>query len=135
MIKLKRQNNKYSVITTERLVLREWTLNDVDDLIAGLNNYGVAKNLTIPFPYTEAHARYFIRERIACPNDAKVLFFAAELKNSGKIIGGTSISVNANNVAEGGVWVNADYHGKGYGTEIFRVREVCFNSVYLGNMI
>ena len=43
-------------IETKRLRFREWTENDVDFLVDGQNDFDVAKNLTVPFPYTKQDA-------------------------------------------------------------------------------
>ena len=33
------------MIETERLILREWTLNDVNDMVEGLNDFDTAKKV------------------------------------------------------------------------------------------
>ena len=37
------------MIETERLILREWKISDIDDMVEGLNDFDTAKNLTVPF--------------------------------------------------------------------------------------
>lgn len=117
-------------IETERLILRPWELNDIDTLCEGLNNFDVAKFLTIPFPYTIEYAKSFISKRIENPNTNQNSYFAIVEKTSGKVIGGTNISLDENNIATGGIWLNANYHGHGYGTEAMRGRAVyCFDQL------
>ena len=44
--------NKDVIIETERLILRQWNMNDIDDIVEGLNNINVTKWLAgAPFPY------------------------------------------------------------------------------------
>ena len=110
--------NKDIVIETERLILRQWTYDDINDMVEGLNNLNVSKWLAaVPYPYTETDARDFVKHTIE--ND--LLNFAIVLKSENKAIGGTQISdINQNNkTAGGGIWLNEKYHGKGYGTEAF----------------
>ena len=39
------------ILETKRLILREWNLDDVDDLVEGLNNIEVSKWLGfVPYP-------------------------------------------------------------------------------------
>ena len=35
--------NKNITIETERLILRQWNMNDIDDMVEGLNNINVTK--------------------------------------------------------------------------------------------
>ena len=35
--------NKDVIIETERLILRQWNMNDIDDIVEGLNNLNVTK--------------------------------------------------------------------------------------------
>lgn len=49
------------IIASNRIFLREWKDEDVEDLVEGLNNINVAKWMAnVPFPYTETDARNFI---------------------------------------------------------------------------
>ena len=44
--------NKDVIIETERLILRQWNMNDLNDIVEGLNNINVTKWLAgAPFPY------------------------------------------------------------------------------------
>src|SRR5690554_2974462 len=47
--------------------------------------------------------------------------FCVELKSNHKVIGGMSISAisKLNGTSGGGIWINENFHGKGYGREAF----------------
>lgn len=119
-------------LETDRLILREWTLNDIDDLVEGLNNIEVSKWLGfIPHPYTKKDAEEWIR---FCMEDKENYEFAIELKEEHKVIGGISLEkINrTQGTAGGGIWTNAKYHGKGYGQEAWGKRiEFAFEDLKL----
>ena len=106
-------------IETERLILREWTLDDVSDQVEGLGNFETAKNLVTPFPYTRDDSVAYITK--CGKNDGEHYAFAVELKETGKVIGGTSLDLR-NGKYGGGIWLNEKYTGKGYGTEVWVAR-------------
>ncbi len=113
--------NKDVVIETERLNIRQWNMNDIDDMVEGLNNINVTKWLAgAPFPYTIEDAKHFIQKTI----DNDLYNFAIILKSENKAIGGTQLTnVNlTNGTAGGGIWISEKYQGHGYGTEAFSAR-------------
>ncbi len=113
--------NKNITIETERLILRQWNMTDINDMVEGLNNINVTKWLAgAPFPYTAEDAKYFIQNTI----DKDLYNFAIILKSENKAIGGTQLTdiSMANGVAGGGIWINEKYQGFGYGTEAFGAR-------------
>lgn len=60
--------------------------------------------------------------------------FANELKAEKKVIGGVTLDkINKyQGTAGGGIWINANYHGHGYGAEAFGRRiEFAFNELKL----
>lgn len=115
-------------LETERLILREWKNEDIGDLIEGLNNMDVSKWLAfVPFPYTKEEADKWIsycKENVNKVDKRTSYDFAIELKAENKVIGGVSLDkINKfQGTAGGGIWINANYHGQGYGTEAFGKR-------------
>ena len=113
--------NKDLIIETERLILRQYRLEDANDLVEGLNNLNVKRWLAgAPYTYTKDDALYFINKSI----ENNLYNFAIVLKNENKVIGGTQLTdINLNNgTAGGGIWINEAYWGHGYGTEAFGAR-------------
>lgn len=113
--------DKNLIIETDRLILRIWNLDDISDLVEGLNNLNVSKWLAgAPYPYTENDAKEFINKTL----ENNLYNFAIVLKSENKVIGGTQISniSYANGTAGGGIWLNEKYQGFGYGKEAFGAR-------------
>lgn len=109
-----------NIIETQRLILRPWQISDTNDIVEGLNDFDTAKNLTTPFPYTKEHALAFINKHLK--NDDKNFFYAIVLKENNKVIGGTNLTLNPNNKNKGGIWINKNHTGKGYGPEAWEAR-------------
>ena len=81
--------NEDIIIETDRLILRQYKLEDVNDIVEGLNNLNVTKWLQgAPYPYTKEDALYFINKSI----DNKLYNFAIVLKSENKVIGGTQLT-------------------------------------------
>ena len=113
--------NKDVVIETERLILRQYKLEDVNDIVEGLNNINVTKWLQgAPHPYTEQDALHFINKSL----DNNLYNFAIVLKSENKVIGGTQLTnIDFHNgTAGGGIWISEKYWGHGYGSEAFGAR-------------
>jgi len=111
-------------LETDRLIIRNWKENDIDDLIEGLNNLSVSKWLAlVPFPYLRENAAEWINYCIKndIENNKNGYEFAIELKSNHKVIGGVSISLinKIHGTAGGGIWINEKYHKNGYGKEAF----------------
>ena len=113
--------NKDVVIETERLILRQYKLEDADDIVEGLNNINVTKWLQgAPYPYTKEDALYFINKSLK----DNLYNFAIVLKSENKVIGGTQLTnIDLHNgTAGGGIWISEKYWRHGYGTEAFGAR-------------
>lgn len=108
------------IIETKRLIFREWELKDIDFLVDGMNDFKVAKYLTVPFPYTKQDGLNFISKHLQNGNNS--FYFAIERKEDGQVIGGTNISIKENGEFHGGIWLHTNFQGKGYGTEIWIAR-------------
>lgn len=117
------QRTNVTRLATARLVLRDWRTADAADLIEGLNDLRVSQWLAyVPHPYTDADANRWLAycsqlsQRGA---DREQYEFAIEVSETRKVIGGISLRhVNrVHGTGGGGIWINARYHGLGYGSE------------------
>lgn len=96
-------------ISTPRLLLRPQREADIPAIIAGLNDWEVARWLTVvPFPYTQADADEWIGRQK--PPVAGKAHFAIDLPGAG-LIGVVSLD------NELGYWLDRSQHGHGYMTE------------------
>ena len=110
-------------LETKRLILRDITKADADDLVEGLNNLKISKWLAyVRHPYTRKDAKEWIRrcaKNIRKGKGRTSYDFVIVLKSENKVIGGVGLGeVNRiHGLTGGGIWLNAKYHGHGYGTE------------------
>ncbi len=124
-------------LSTARLVLRDWAPSDIPDLIEGLNDLSVSQWLAfVPHPYTSADAERWLAycaQLLDKGPDRENYEFAIELASAHKVIGGVSLTrvSRLHGTAGGGIWINARYHGHGYGSEAFR-EKIRFAFVDLG---
>ena len=85
------------IIETERLILRRYRLDDVNDIVEGLNNLNVTKWLAgAPYPYTKDDALHFINKSL----DNNLYNFAIVTINIARRCGLAAI----NRVVNGGIW-------------------------------
>ena len=107
------------------MILRDWRKADADDLVDGLNNLEVTKWLAfVPHPYTHQNAEEWIDHCVdsAAKSEDRVSYdFAIELKSEQRVIGGVTLHKisRIHGTAGGGIWLNANCQGYGYGPEAF----------------
>lgn len=105
------------MITTEKITLRPWTLDDIPSFAKYANNLNVSRFLTdrFPFPYTEADAKGFIE---MATSDPQKFIFCIEKNN--EAIGGIGlhpqIDIRRKN-AMLAYWLAEPYWGRGIMTE------------------
>jgi RimJ/RimL family protein N-acetyltransferase len=99
------------------LVLRPWTEDDVDAMVAGCNDPDVARWIpTIPSPYTREDAVAFIRGEIRPDHQA----LAIEL--DGRVVGGIGMGLNSHVYrATMGYWIAAADRGRGVCSRALRL--------------
>ncbi|MDB5472972.1 MAG: family N-acetyltransferase [Devosia sp.] len=96
-------------LRTERLILREASLDDAPRYALGVGEYAVARFLTaIPYPYTLGMAIDWLRQ--AQPATPEKSMLVIDLPNRG-VIGCVSL------LAEFGFWIARPHWNKGYMTE------------------
>jgi Acetyltransferases, including N-acetylases of ribosomal proteins len=99
------------------IVLRPWSLNDLDDLVKHANNFNIAKYMgnIFPHPYTVEDAKAFIE---MAATSFPIHIFAITL--NGKAIGGIGVHPKNDIMqknAELGYWLAEPYWGKGIATK------------------
>lgn len=126
-------------LKTERLILRNPVINDVEDLVEGLNDIQISESLGfIPHPYTKKDALEWIEKNLDRENEKEGLRkeydFAIELKSEKKLVGVVMLdSVDYfHGSARIGYWVNKNYWEQGIVTEANRkVLNFAFNKLNL----
>ncbi len=107
-------------IRSERLFLRPGWPEDWQELLAGIGDEAVVRNLAkAPWPYTADHARDFAGK----PQDARLPHFFVTLPSSSapaRIIGSVGLDRNEDGVVELGYWIARDHWGRGFATEAAR---------------
>lgn len=127
-------------IETKRLLLRPPTKKDVNDLVEGLNNLNVSKNVSsIPYPYRKKDALWWINH---CNEKKKKesYIFEIELKEEKKLIGACGLHKYDKfcESIEIGYWINEKYWRKGIVTEAaitvidFAFKKLKVNRIELG---
>ena len=112
---------------TERLKIREWKLNDYNDLFEYVSNPVITKFLTFKTYEKKQEAKDRIKHiQNKYQNNNVFTEFAIELKQEKKVIGSIMLmlkSKRAGGVIELGVTLNDKYQGNGYMTE-------CVNNMF-----
>jgi len=119
-------------LETKRLVLRNPRISDWKDIVEGIGDIGVSKNLKFgPYPYKKKDAINWIKYLMGNwrkKNKESYTFFI-ELKSEGKVIGETGIyGVNKKDKkAITGSWINKKYWRKGY---LFETKVPIFDFIF-----
>ncbi len=100
--------------------LRDYTIDDLDELVALANNRKVSRYLidTFPFPYTREDGERWI-ERGCRENGA----ITKVIEHDGKFVGSVGLEPQTGrkkHIAEIGYWIAEPYWGKGIATEAVR---------------
>ena len=104
------------VLRTERLILRRFRLNDVDDVLAYANDEEWQRYLLpLPYPYERVHAEQFVSESFLKDWKSKPTF---AIVFDDTVIGGINLSVDKRHqTAEMGYSIARKHWGNGYATE------------------
>lgn len=109
-------------IRTERLIIRRFTLADIDDIIAFTAHPSVARETTnIPRADREKMMEYIETQRgYSLFETQKCVDLACELKETGIVIGLLSLVSDGKRQGEIGWGFSIDYRGQGLATEAAR---------------
>lgn len=106
-------------LATERLRLRPFTLEDVEDVQRICSDREIAANTrTIEHPYPEGAAELWIRQHQKFWETGKSAIFAICIAETEELVGAIGLELNSDDHhAELGYWIEATHRGKGYATE------------------
>jgi len=105
-------------ITTERLILRRYTHNDIPDLVHVVSHPSVAR-ATPEIPATETGVRAYIDQQNTYQpfEQDKCFDLAIERKEDGKVMGLLSLVRREHQQAEIGWALGVEFRGQGYASE------------------
>ncbi|NWH08459.1 MAG: GNAT family N-acetyltransferase [Alphaproteobacteria bacterium] len=123
------------VLTTSRLLLRPFTLDDAGDVARLANNWKVASMLTrMPHPYRHEDAAEFLNMRVKDADHEGSHVFA--ITSAGELMGATGIHLRDNGAFELGYWLAERFWGEGYATEgVGRLVEFAFADLEVGQLV
>ena len=126
---------KDGIITTDRLILRPFTLDDADD-VAAMCGTGVIQRtvLSLPYPYTKEDAAEWISKHEERRRSRSCYDFAVTDRETGTLYGSTSLVLRVKDspTAELGYWIGERYWNRGFATEAARAMiEYAFSELML----
>ncbi len=105
-------------LRTERLVLRPFRLDDVEDVFAYASDPEWARYLPVPQPYARQHAVEFVAQRVLASWDINPVW---ALVLSGKVVGGIGLRIDLQDeTAELGYSLAKEHWGQGLVPEAAR---------------
>ncbi|AXG78151.1 GNAT family N-acetyltransferase [Streptomyces paludis] len=111
-------------LTTERLLLRPLTPDDIDTVFTTCQDPGIQRWTTVPSPYERQHAVDFI-ERIAPDGwrDGTAYTFGVQRRDGGPLIASAALHFPRAGTWEVGYWTAPEHRRRGYTAEA--VRALC----------
>ncbi len=106
------------VLTTKRLLLRKYRLEDSDEIQRLAGNYNVSKmTLNVPHPYEDGMAEAWITDHLEKMNNGTQVTYAISDSKTPHLLGTISLSKIQDSQANLGYWIGEQYWGKGYCSE------------------
>ena len=110
--------NERVELRTERLLLRPFELEDVDDVLAYASEPDVGQYLSLPRPYTRDHAVEFVARQVLLEWSTRSAF---AIVFEGHVVGGIGLSINRrHDSAELGYALGKPQWGRGLTPEAAR---------------
>ncbi|WP_030794605.1 GNAT family N-acetyltransferase [Streptomyces sp. NRRL S-920] len=105
-------------LTTERLSLRTFTPEDIDEVYEACQDPEIQRWTTIPSPYARVDAENFVSRMVpdGWRNDREYTF-AVRPRGGGPLIAATSLHHPRSGAWEVGYWTAKEHRGRGYMTE------------------
>ncbi len=106
-------------LESERLILRAYKADDLDEHIAILSKWDVTQWLSnnIPFPYNSEAGRTFIKDAIDSFTKGDQIYFSVIEKDTNRHIGGIKLFSAKRAECEIGYWLGPDFWGKSFASE------------------
>jgi len=113
------QHMNHPILTTDRLLLRQFFLTDALDVKRLAGEREIAYNtLLIPHPYEQGFAERWITERQIDFQKGVALTFAVVVKEIRQLCGALGLGINRHHAnAEIGYWIGVPYWNHGYCSE------------------
>ena len=107
-------------IETDRLILRRYRSDDLDEHVAILSNWDVTRWLSdnIPYPYSRKAGEQFIEDAKANFDEGDQICFSVVEKATNRHVGGIKLFSIKNEACELGYWLGPDFWARGFATEI-----------------
>ena len=109
----------YPELQTDRLILREFTLEDAPNVRRLVGEWEVAYSLLIvPHPYKDGMAQEWIATHRPAYEAGERVSWAVTLREEGALVGSITMHLHPlHDNAELGYWIGKPYWGCGYATE------------------
>lgn len=130
-------DQSFPTLYTNRLILRQFSMEDADDVMRQAGDKEVARNtLNMPHPYLPGMAEDWITTLHSDYKESNSLVYAICLKDSTSLIGAIGLTLNLKyRNAELGYWIGRDHWNKGYCTEAVKaVIDYAFTDMVLNKI-
>jgi [ribosomal protein S5]-alanine N-acetyltransferase len=108
----------FPTITTRRLILRQFTLDDAPAIQRLAGAPEIAAGTFIPHPYEDGMAEQWITSQQADYKEGKLINFAVVLADEQSLIGSIAMKLYpSHRNGQLGYWIGVPYWGQGYCTE------------------
>ncbi|MBW7932803.1 MAG: GNAT family N-acetyltransferase [Gemmatimonadaceae bacterium] len=129
-----RERGPQPTLTTQRLILRPFTLDDAPAVQRLAGERAVAETtLTVPHPYPDGAAELWIQAHAPKFAEGSEVVFAITSRDDGSLVGAVGLALVPDHAhAELGYWIAVPHWGHGYATEAARaVVDYGFRTLHL----
>ena len=113
-----KKRTKQPTLTTPRLTLNQFTLDDATEIQSIHSDKLIASTTRVPYPYKLNHAIEWIQTHDTSYREGKSVIYAIRYKNTLDLMGCISLVIDqASDRGELGYWIRKEAWNKGYCTE------------------
>lgn len=115
--------DKNTIIKGERIYLRPFSEQDIEDHVKILSDWNVTKWLSnsMPYPYSTKDGEIFLKQSHEEFQKGNTVRFAIIDKETDRLMGGIKIFSLKEDESEIGYWLAQQFWGKGYGSDVLRI--------------